>query len=82
MASGPSGELKRRVRDHRTGATRRSGHVAEPWVAHTGRKRRTVLGHVAGSHTTTWVHVGARVGHHVAGGGTAVGGPTGVVGPW
>ena len=37
--------------------------------------------HVAGGHTTTRVHVGARVGRHVAGR-FAYGGPMGIVGPW
>ena len=81
MASGPSGKRARGTRDHLTSATQRCGHVAEPWVAHAGRRRCTVRGHVAGGHATTRVPVGARVGHHMAGG-TAVGGPTGVVGPW
>ena len=68
MASGSSGELTRGVQDHCTGATRRGGHVTEPWVAHAGRRRRAVRGHVAGGHATTRVHVGAHVGRHVAGG--------------
>ena len=42
-------------------------HVAEPSVAHAGRKRRTGRGHVAGGHASTRVYVGARVGCHVAG---------------
>ena len=64
MASGSSGELTRDAWDHRTGATRRWGHVAEPWVGHA---RRTRCGHMAGGHASTRVHMGPRVGHHVAG---------------
>ena len=67
MVSGPGGELTRGALDHRTDATRRWSHVAEPWVAHARRRRRTGRGHVAGGHATTRVHVGARVGRHVAG---------------
>ena len=37
-------------------------------------------GHVVGGHATTRVHVGARVGRHVAGR-LAGGGPTCIVGP-
>ena len=67
VASGSSSELTRGTRDHCTGATRRWGHMAEPLVAHAGRRRRTERGHVAGGHAYTRVHVGARVGCHVAG---------------
>ena len=49
VVSGPSGKLTRGTRDHRTGATRGWGHVAEPWVAHAVRRRRIVCGHA-----TTW----------------------------
>ena len=42
VASGPSGRVTRGTRDHRTGATRRGGQVAKPWVAHAGRMRRIV----------------------------------------
>ena len=44
------------------------GHVAELWVAHARRRRHTRRNHVAGGHATTRVHMGARVGCHVAGG--------------
>ena len=74
VASGSSDELTRGARDHRMGATRRWGHVAEPWVAHAERRRRTMRGHVARGHA---VHVGAPVGRHVAEGGLADGGPMG-----
>ena len=53
--------------------------MAEPRVAHAGRRWRTGRGHAAGGHATPQVHVGARVGHHVAGR-LAGGGPTGIVG--
>ena len=83
MVSGPNGELTPGVRDHRTGVTRRLGHVAEPWVAHAGRRRRTVHGHVAGGHATMRVHLAG--GHvtlrvHVASR-LADGGLTCIVGP-
>ena len=56
-------------------ATRHSGHVAEPQMAH-GRRRWRVGG------TGTWqeamrVHVDAREGRHVARGGLACEGPMG-----
>ena len=41
--------------------------MAQPWVAYAGRRRRIGHGHVAGGHAPTRVHVGARVGRHVAG---------------
>ena len=41
--------------------------MAEPQVARAGRKWCTGRGHAAGGHATTRVHVGARVGRHVAG---------------
>ena len=53
--------------------------MAESWVAHAGRRRHTGCGHVAGGNASTRVHVGARVGRHVAG--RAGRGPTGIVGP-
>ena len=36
-------------------------------MARAGRKWHTGRRHAAGGHATTWVHVGARVGRHVAG---------------
>ena len=80
MASGSSDELTRGARDHRTGATRRCGHVAEPWVAHAGRRRRTRRNHVAGGPR---VHAGPRGRPCGAprGRGLVDGGPTGIVGP-
>ena len=57
MASGSAGELTRDARDHRVGATRRRGHVAEPRVARAGHRWRTGRGHVVGGHA---VHAGPR----------------------
>ena len=65
MASGSASELTRGVWDHRTGVTRRRGHMAEPLVAHARHRGRTGRGDVAGAHASTRVHVGARVGRHV-----------------
>ena len=48
MVSGSSGELTRGAPDHRMGETQPWGHVAEPWVAHARRRRRTGRDHVAG----------------------------------
>ena len=47
--------------------TRRRGQVAEPRVTCAGRRWRTRRRHATDSHETTWVHVGARVGRHMAG---------------
>ena len=80
MASGSSKELTRGARDHRMGATRCSGHVVEPWVAHAGRRRLTVRGHVAGGPRDHAVPRGHSCG--APSGRFAYGGPTSIVGPW
>ena len=41
--------------------------MAEPQVTRTGRRWRTGRGHAVDGHATTRVHVGAHVGHHMAG---------------
>ena len=64
-----------------TARMRRSSEVTwqgRGWPTRGARGARR--GHVVKGHTTTRVHVGARMGRHVEGG-FAHGGPTGIVGP-
>ena len=63
------------------GTTARMRHDSEAtWQGCGWPTQGARRGHVAKGHTTTQVHVGARVGRHVEGG-FAYGGPTGIVGP-
>ena len=75
MASGSSDELTRGARDHRTSATR----AVATWQSR-GWPTRGVGGAQGattwqGGHASTRVHVGSRVGRHVAeGGGNTING--------
>ena len=70
----------------RTGPPRRCDAALRPRgrarVARAVRRWRTRRGHVAGGHVVHAGHADTPEGCHVAYGGLAMGGPTGIVGPW